>query len=90
MGKVTGKETVQLYVGDDKASVLRPKKELKAFQKVEIAPGETVSVSLSITPDDLKFWDTTSSDWLLEPGSFTLYVAASSADIRQKIRIKAK
>ena len=90
MGKVAGKETVQLYVGDDKASVLRPKKELKAFQKVEIAPGETVSVSLSITPDDLKFWDTTSSDWLLEPGSFTLYVAASSADIRQKIRIKAK
>ncbi|MEE1316275.1 MAG: fibronectin type III-like domain-contianing protein, partial [Prevotella sp.] len=87
-GSVKGKEVVQLYVGDDKASVIRPKKELKAFEKIEINPGETKTAKLTITEQDLKFWDEAKHEWTLEPGTFTFYVAASSADIKQKIKVK--
>ena len=87
-GSVKGKEVVQLYVGDDKATVVRPKKELKAFEKIELNPGETKSVTLTITEQDLKFWDEAKHGWTLEPGTFTLYVGASSADIKQKIKLK--
>ena len=56
-GSIAGKEIVQLYVGDDKCSVLRPVKELKHFAKVALAPGEEKSVTFTLTPDDLKFYD---------------------------------
>ena len=56
-GSIAGKEIVQLYVGDDKCSVLRPVKELKHFAKVGLAPGEEKSVTFTLTPDDLKFYD---------------------------------
>ncbi|MDH8276160.1 fibronectin type III-like domain-contianing protein, partial [Klebsiella pneumoniae] len=71
-----GKETVQLYVGDDKCSVVRPLKELKAFQKVAVKAGETVSAKMTISRQDLMFWDETTGGWRLEPGTFTLYVGA--------------
>ena len=87
-GSVAGKEVVQLYVGDDKATVLRPVKELKAFQKIAVAPGETATATLTITADDLRFWDEQQHQWRLEPGTFTLYVGSSSTDIRQKVKIK--
>ena len=81
-GKVRGKEVVQLYVGDDEASVVRPVKELKAFEKVELLPGEEKAVTLHITSDDLKFYDETIHAWKLEPGGFKAYIGASSADIK--------
>ncbi|MDE5916005.1 MAG: glycoside hydrolase family 3 C-terminal domain-containing protein, partial [Duncaniella sp.] len=56
-GDREGKETVQLYIGDDKASVLRPLKELKGFEKIDLAPGEEKTVNFTITPDALKFYD---------------------------------
>ena len=87
-GSVKGKEVVQLYVGDDKATVVRPKKELKAFEKIELSPGETKTVTLTLTEQDLKFWDEAKHGWTLEPGTFTFYVGASSADIKQKIKVK--
>lgn len=81
-GSIAGKEIVQLYVGDDKCSVLRPVKELKHFAKVALAPGEEKSVTFTLTPDDLKFYDEASAAWKYESGKFKAYVCASSADVR--------
>ena len=84
-GSREGKEVVQLYIGDDKCSVLRPLKELKHFQKVSLKPGETQEVSFVITPDDLQFYD---GGWKTEPGSFTLHIGSSSRDIRGKAQFR--
>ncbi|MFK7982440.1 MAG: fibronectin type III-like domain-contianing protein, partial [Saprospiraceae bacterium] len=54
-GQYTGKEVVQLYLKDEIGSVLRPDKELKSFQKIELAAGATKTVSFTITPDMLRF-----------------------------------
>lgn len=89
-GKVEGKETVQLYIGDDKASVLRPVKELKHFDKVNLKPGETVNVEFVISEDDLKFFDDKAHSWVAEPGSFKAYVGSSSTDIRHTLPFRLK
>ena len=81
-GRCEGKEIVQLYVGDEKCSVDRPKKELKNFAKVSLKPGETKTVSMDITRQDLKFWDETTHAWKAEPGKFKAYVCASAEDVR--------
>lgn len=80
-GKVAGKEIIQLYVGDDQCSVLRPVKELKHFAKIALEPGEEKMVSFTITPDDLKFYDETVAGWTAEPGKFKASIGASSTDI---------
>lgn len=82
-GKRAGAEVVQLYVGDDHASVDRPVKELKGFKKVFLEPGEKSTVHFAIHPDDLKFYDVITRAWKAEPGWFTVYVGSSSQDIRQ-------
>lgn len=89
-GKVAGKEVVQLYVGDDKASVVRPIKELKAFAKVALNPGETKNVELKINVDDLKFFDEVNHAWKVEPGTFKAYIGASSADIKSTVAFSYK
>lgn len=81
-GKVAGKEIVQLYIGDDKCSVLRSVKELKGFRKIELAPGEEKEVTFTIRAEALKFFDDKKHAWIAEPGKFKAYVAASSADVR--------
>lgn len=85
-GKVAGQEVVQFYVGDDKASVIRPVKELRHFEKVALAPGETKLVTYTICDDDLKYFDERKHEWTAEPGTFTVYVGASAADIRGKVK----
>lgn len=89
-GKVAGKETVQLYIGDDKASVERPLKELKAFKKVSLAPGEEKEVTLSINADDLKFFDDVKHEWVAEPGTFKAYIGASVSDIKSVVPFTLK
>ncbi len=81
-GAVAGKEVVQLYVGDDKSSVVRPLKELKHFQKIALNPGEEQTVTFIISADDLKYYDEASKDWKAEAGKFKAYIGSSSADIR--------
>lgn len=81
-GHVDGKEIVQLYIGDEKCSVLRPVKELKEFAKVELKAGEEKQISFYIDADDLKFYDDKRNEWVVESGKFKAYVGASSADIR--------
>lgn len=86
-GKISGKEVVQFYIGDDKSSVIRPCKELKYFQKVSLRAGESKTVSYNVQDDDLKFYDEKTHRWVLEPGTFTVYVGSSSVDIRGKVSI---
>lgn len=81
-GTLAGKEVVQLYVGDEKCSVVRPLKELKKFAKVALNPGEEKLITFTLTPDDLKFYDEASGDWKVESGKFKVYIGASSTDIR--------
>ncbi|MDY5631706.1 MAG: glycoside hydrolase family 3 C-terminal domain-containing protein [Bacteroidaceae bacterium] len=87
-GKVAGQEVVQFYVGDDKASVVRPVKELKHFDKIALAPGESKVVTYTISDDDLKYFDETRHAWVAENGTFTIYVAASAADVKGKVSFK--
>ncbi|MDE6685428.1 MAG: fibronectin type III-like domain-contianing protein, partial [Duncaniella sp.] len=84
-GDREGKETVQLYIGDEQASVLRPLKELKGFDKITLAPGAVQTVTFTVTPDDLKFYDPSTSSWISEPGRFKAYIGSSSADIRATV-----
>ena len=89
-GDMAGKETVQLYIGDDAASVLRPVKELKGFNKVTLAPGAEETVTFTIRPEDLKFYDEATSSWKAEPGKFRAYIGASSTDIRATVPFELK
>ena len=82
VGEREGKEVVQLYIGDDKCSVDRPVKELKGFQKISLAPGETKTVDFCITLKDLQFYDEATHAWKAEPGKFKAYIGASELDIR--------
>lgn len=84
-GNRAGQEVVQLYVTDSKASVVRPKKELKGFSKVALQPGETKQVTFTITPEMLAFFDAEAHEWVTEAGQFVLHIASSSADIQASV-----
>jgi beta-glucosidase len=81
-GDVAGKEVVQLYVSDVKASVPRPPQELKAFEKVALEPGATKTVRFTLDRRALSFW---SDGWTAEPGEFELRCGSSSRDIRATV-----
>ena len=81
-GSRAGDEVVQLYLRDDVASVTRPVKELRGFRRVSLRPGEAATVTFTLTPDDLAFHDTEMRR-VIEPGTFTVFVGGSSADVRE-------
>ena len=81
-GKVAGKEIVQLYIGDLECSVDRPRKELKNFVKLNLAPGETQMAEFTITLDDLKYYSEAIHGWTVEPGTFRAYLSTNSSDER--------
>jgi len=89
-GKVDGKEVVQVYASQTKASVVRPVKELKAFKKVFLKAGETQTVELEVKVKDLAFFNETTHEWTVEPGEFVLCNAASSADVKSVVKIQVK
>jgi beta-glucosidase len=89
-GDKTGKEIVQIYIGDEKSSLVRPLKELKAFKKVGLAPGEEKNLTFSIAVDDLKFYHDGQKEWIAEPGKFKIYIGASSVDIRSTADFELK
>lgn len=88
-GSVAGAEVVQLYVGDPDAEVHRPVRELRAFDKVWVGPGESVRVSFELEGRDFSYWDSAAQRadgrhglWRLEGGEFTIAIGSSSQDIR--------
>lgn len=89
-GKVDGKEAVQVYASQTKASVVRPVKELKAFKKVFLKAGETQTVELEVKVKDLAFFNEATHNWTVEPGGFVLCNAASSADVKSVVKIQVK
>ena len=81
-GARAGTETVQVYVRDIEASVARPVRELRAFAKVPLDPGDSATVSFTLTARDLSYWSIGRGDWVLEAGRFEIAVGASSRDLR--------
>ena len=67
---------------DSQASLQRPEKELKAFAKVQLEPGERKTAKLSLARDALAYYDDSTHDWVAEAGEFEVLVGASSQDIR--------
>lgn len=86
-GKMAGKEIVQLYVHDQKSKLVRPEKELKGFAKVELKPGETKTVSIKLDFRSFAYYHPSYNQWITEDGEFDLLIAASSADIREKLTV---
>ncbi len=84
-GSRAGAQVVQLYVQDVKSSVDRPVKELKAFQKVKLNPGETQTVTLTLNERAFQFYDTETHSWKTEPGKFNFLLGTSSQDIVQTL-----
>jgi beta-glucosidase len=80
-GKYAGKEVVQLYIRDEVGSITRPVQELKGFNKIELASGETKNISFEITPELLKFYNgDLKLDW--ESGDFQIMIGTNSKDVQ--------
>ncbi|MGI8881684.1 MAG: glycoside hydrolase family 3 C-terminal domain-containing protein [Jatrophihabitans sp.] len=82
VGGVPGSEVAQVYLGDPDAAVARPPRELRAFQKATVQPGESAQVTVHLTTRDFSYWSTQTQGWALEGGEFVIEVGASSRDIR--------
>ena len=81
-GNRAGAEIVQLYIAKPDAKVFRPAQELKAFAKVQLAAGESKTVTLTLDDKAFRYWNTKTDSWEVEGGSYEIRVGASSADIR--------
>ena len=84
-GAVGGAEVVQLYVAPPGKAVPRPPKELKAFARVELEPGQKKVVTMALDHQALAYWDTENERWSLEPGEHQVLLGASSRDIRNRL-----
>ncbi|HAQ39224.1 MAG TPA: beta-1,3-glucosyltransferase [Saprospirales bacterium] len=83
-GTIPGDEVIQMYIRDELASVARPVMELKAFERINLLPGESKLVSFKIDKEMLSMLDQ-DLEKIVEPGDFRIMIGASSADIRQKV-----
>jgi beta-glucosidase len=84
IGDSMGKEVVQLYLADKKATLPRPLKELKGFCKVELLPGESKEITFLLDERAFSFYDPQKLHWCWEPGEFEILLGSSSRDIRQR------
>ena len=82
-GGCDGEEIVQLYVADKVATMVRPVKELKGFQKVFIPKGQTKRIDFTLNVCDLGFWNN-SMQYIVEPGSFEIMVGPNSEELQKK------
>lgn len=87
-GSRDGFETVQLYIHDIYATSTRPVKELRAFRKVHIPAGESVTVSFELTAEDLSYYNH-SLEWVCEPGDFEIMTGPNSRDL-QSVQLTVK
>lgn len=87
-GMRSGSEIVQMYITDDYSSLTRPVKELRGFKRINLLPGEKQTVSFKINKDALAFWNM-DNKWVVEPGSFTIAVGASSQK-NNKVKLEIK
>lgn len=87
-GTVDGDEVVQLYIKDDKSSVTTYEKSLRGFERVHLKAGESRNIEFNLTPQELALWDK-HDEFVVEPGSFTVMVGASSEDIKLTDKFEA-
>jgi beta-glucosidase len=89
-GSVAGKEIVQTYVSAPENKALpKPVKELKAFAKTrQLQPGESQTLRMDISRNDLASWDESKHGWQVDAGTYTVFVAANAADLRGKATFK--
>ncbi|MDE6126339.1 MAG: glycoside hydrolase family 3 C-terminal domain-containing protein, partial [Muribaculaceae bacterium] len=83
-GKAAGSETVQFYASQKSPRLPRPAKELKAFRKTSLVPGEATTVTASIPVSDLAYYDDNLGRWVVDNDEFTIHAGSSSTDIRCK------
>ena len=81
---VDGEEVVQLYVKHLGSEVERPSKELKAFKRVEIKAGQTMTVEIPLNASSLAYWDVSQQKFIVEEDKIEIQVGASSSDVRVK------
>ncbi|MGW4617647.1 glycoside hydrolase family 3 C-terminal domain-containing protein [Streptomyces sp. NPDC004592] len=89
-GRRTGDEVVQLYVHQRTSRDQQPLKQLKAYSRVSLKPGETKTVRLALRTPDLAHWDVTRSKWVVETAAYDVMVGSSSADIRARTSLKVR
>ncbi|MFD9442231.1 glycoside hydrolase family 3 C-terminal domain-containing protein [Streptomyces sp. NPDC060006] len=89
-GRRAGDEVVQLYTHQRVSRDKQPLKQLEAFQRVSLKPGETRTVRLKLREKDLAHWDVTRSRWVVESGTYDVLVGASSGDIRSRAALKVR
>lgn len=87
-GAVSGREIVQVFTSVPESTIQRPPHELKAFASVALEPGERREVLLPVRREDLAYWDTRVDAWIVEGGTYSLDVAASSRDIRTSLTVE--
>jgi beta-glucosidase len=83
-GARAGEEVVQLYVHEREASVKRPTKELRGFQRISLNPKEKKPITFTLPASDLAFYDVKTKKFVVNPGAFDIMVGSSSGDIRLK------
>jgi beta-glucosidase len=89
-GDVAGKEIVQIYVSDQKSSVLRPAKELKKFAKINLESGQVKEIVFTLEGRDFSYFDPHRKMWIAESGEFIISASASSRDIRLSETVQLK
>lgn len=89
-GSIAGKEIIQLYVRDVESSVIRPLKELKGFEKVELQPGEEKEVSFILDKRSFAYYNVDIKDWYVESGDFEILIGKSSKEIVLKETVKVQ
>jgi beta-glucosidase len=87
-GKVAGAEVAQIYVKQAKPSVERPDKELKAFKKVFLQPGESKELTVTLNQDAFSYYDEKKNIWVADAGQYKILVGSSSRDIRANKNIE--
>jgi Beta-glucosidase-related glycosidases len=90
IGKMEGKEVVQLYVAAEGGSIIRPIKELRGFEKIELLPGECKTVSFTLDKRAFAYWNITLHDWHIETGKYKILVGKSSRDIEAEKEISVE
>ena len=86
-GALEGKEVVQLYVSDKTGVEVRPEKELKGFEKVNLKPGEAKEVTFKLDKRSFAFWNVDIGDWYAASGKYIISVGASSRDLRASVEV---
>ncbi len=87
-GTRSGDEVVQLYIHQQAGGASRPIRELKGFERITLAPGETKTVRFKLRPDELRYWSAAAKDWVQDAENFDVWVGNdSSASLHSTFRV---